>query len=342
MSKKPNLEEIVNGLDVTDELEMVETPINPKDTKLAKEEKENVRTNDSNNDDELVSCLRNEKIIVRHVAKQTGMIKDPKHVLYGGMAENAVRVFVVPRLDTGLFVDVLTKKEKTFLEQALGLEPNALSIYKKVDNFWDDGNEMGISKVTLHKQDNYLDLSVPEDYIKYKILLANKNYIAPSLQELEDRPKATYQFVIVSEDTEMQLARQNMTAIQKCYVEYGKIENNKEILRQIVESFDGRPVASNTKLEFLQVKVNDLIKNNSKQFLKIVSDPMLPTKVLIRQGVEAGAVLKRGDFYYLKKDNSPLCANGEDPVLSVAAKFLNLPKNQETKFWIESVIKENK
>lgn len=335
--KKSELEEIVDGLDVTTEMEMIETPINPTETRKAKEE---VSVTKYSGEEPLVSCLKNEKIIVRHVAKQTGMVKDPKHVLFGGMAENAVRIFVVPRLATGLFVDVLTKQEKAYLEQALGLEPNALSIYKKVDNFWDDGNEMGISRVILHKQDNYLDLSVPEDYIKYKILLANKNFIAPSLQELEDRPKATYQFVIVSEDTEMQVARQNMTTIQKCYVEYGKIENNKDVLKLVLESFDGRPIAKNTKLEFLQVRVSELLQKNGKQFLKIVTDPLLLTKVLIKNGVEAGAIVKRGDYYYLKKDGSPLCSDGEEPVLNIAAKFINLPKNQEIKFWIESVIKE--
>jgi hypothetical protein len=31
------------------------------------------------------------------------------------------------------------------------LEYNALSIYKKENNFWDDSNDQGISRVTLHK-----------------------------------------------------------------------------------------------------------------------------------------------------------------------------------------------
>ena len=67
-----------------------------------------------------------------------------------------------------------------------------MSMYKKENNFWSDAYPNGINSVTLHKQDNYFDLSNPVDYIKYKILLANKNLIAPSLQVLEDRPKATY------------------------------------------------------------------------------------------------------------------------------------------------------
>ena len=130
---------------------------------------------------DLINCLRNERVIIRHIPKYSSNITNPKHILYGGMAENASRTFVVPRLTSGMFVNVLTDNEKAFLENIMGLEDNALSIYKKVDNFWDDSNENGISKVRLLKQDNYLNLADPEDYIRYKILLANKDYIAPSL-----------------------------------------------------------------------------------------------------------------------------------------------------------------
>jgi len=38
----------------------------------------------------------------------------------------------------------------------MGLEYNALSIYKKVDNYWEN------NMVRLTKQDNILDLSDPE------------------------------------------------------------------------------------------------------------------------------------------------------------------------------------
>ena len=114
------------------------------------------------------------RIIVRYILKQKGNITNPRHVLYGGMAEGASRTFVVPKLSSGKYVNVLTDDEKDFLEDAMGLEPNALSIYKKVDNFWDDSNPLKITRVRLTKLDSYLDLSSPEDYIKYKILLAIK------------------------------------------------------------------------------------------------------------------------------------------------------------------------
>lgn len=289
--------------------------------------------------DSLINCLRDERIIIRHIPRESGMVTNPKHILYGGMSESATRTFVVPRLSSGMFVNVLTDKEKEFLEELMGLEYNALSIYKKIDNFWDDSNEGGISRVRLSKQDNYLDLSDPEDYIRYKILLANKDYIAPSLQVLQDTPKATYQFVIIAEGEEAKTAKDNMSATMKCYKEFGKIENDIDTLRVLVETIDGRPTAPSVKAEFLQNKINNFIQADSRMFLKVVTDPMLSTKVLIKRAIEGGLIAKRGNYLYLREDNTPLCEINEEPTLNMAAKYLNSPKHQEVKFALEAKLK---
>ena len=284
-------------------------------------------------DKEMINCLRQERILVRHIPKEGGMISNPKHILYGGMAENAIRYFTVPKLSSGMYVNVLTDKEKEFLEEVMGLEYNTLSIYKKVDNYWEN------NMVRLTKQDNVLDLSDPEQYIKYKILLANKNFIAPSLEALTDYPKATYQFVIIAEGEETKTAKDNMSITMKCYKEFGKIENDVDMLRTLVETIDGRPTSANVKLEFLQTKVNSLIQADSKLFLKTITDPYLPTKVLIKKAIEAGLISNRGNYLYLRQDNSPLCENNQEPTLSIAAQYLNNPKHQEVKLTLEAKLK---
>lgn len=331
MARKNMGETIAAQIDVTEELPLQEVHITP-----------NIVTDETpirKGSRQLINCLRNERIIVRHIPKAGGMITNPKHILYGGMAENAIKIFTVPRLSSGMFVNVLTDDEKAFLEYIMKLEVNALSVYKKNDNFWDDSNDNGISKVRLTKQDNYLNLADPEDYIRYKILLANKNYIAPSLEALQDSPKASYQFVIIAEGDETKNAKVNMSTTMKCYKEFGKIEDNADILKVIIETIDGRPLAANTKLEFLQTKANDLIQADSKLFLKVITDPMLPTKVLIKKSIEAGLISKRGDYLYLRSDNTPLCEAGEEPTLSLAAKYLNNPRHQEVKFSLEAKLK---
>ena len=310
-------------------IEMVpskELPVQPK-----AETKKSARRDD---DRPLVNVLRNERIVVRHIPKESGMITNPKHVLYGGMAENATRVFVVPRLRSGAFVNVLTNDEKAFLEDALGVEYGGLNSTRRVDNFWETVS------VRLTKHDNYLDLSSPMDYIKYKVLLANKDFIAPSLQALQDEPKATYQFVIISEGEENKQARDNMSTVMKCYKEYGKVENDADTLRVIIETIDGRNTARNSKLEFLQSKINDLIQADSKLFLRVITDPYLNTKVLIKKAVEAGVISNRDSHYYLREGNVPLCEANEESTLSMAAKYLNAPKHQDVLFAIQAKVKD--
>ena len=299
---------------------------------MAKEDKKNTE------EKPLINCLKNEQVIVRYLPKQSRMVSNPKHVLFGGMAENATRTFVVPMLSSGRYVNVLTDDEKDFLEDIMGLPKNAMSIYKKVDNFWDDTNEAGISKVTLRKQDNYLNLANVEDYIRYKILIANKDYIAPSLEALETHPKATYQFVILTEESETKSARKGMTILMQCYTAYGKIEDDVDALRIIIETLTGITVHKNTKKEFLQTKINELIQSNSKMFLKIATDPLLQTKVLIRKCIESGLIAHRGNQYYIREGNIPMCEEGE-PTLNVAAQWINLPKNQEIKLSLEAKLK---
>ena len=322
-------------LDTMEDLSLVEVPM-----KEVKETKSNIKESKQvSNEGGLINCLRNERVIVRHIPKETGIVTNPKHILFGGMAENAVRTFVVPKLSSGMFVNVLTDSEKAFLEEVMGLEYNALSVYKKVDNFWDDSNDSGISRVRLTKQDNYFNLADPEDYIRYKILLANKDYIAPSLQALEDFPKATYQFVIIAEGEESKVAKDNMSNTMKCYKEYGKVENDIDVLRVIIETIDGRPTSSSNKLEFLQAKNNNLIQADSKLFLKVITDPYLETKVLVKKAIEAGLIVNKGNYLYLRSDGSPLCENNEEPILNTAVRYLNAPKHQDIKFALEAKIK---
>ena len=124
-----------------------------------------------------------------------------------------------------------------------------------------------------------------------------------------------------------------------CYKEFGKIENDIDTLRVIIEAIDGRPTSPEVKLEFLQTKVNDLIQGDSKLFLNIITDPLLQTKVLIKKSIEGGFISKRGNYLYLRSDNSPLCEINEEPTFSVAARYLNNPKHQEIKFALEAKLK---
>ena len=318
----------MGDLDLTYEETRVEVPTKP--TESVFQRKAQINTDKT----VVPSCLQNKKIIVRFLPRPTVLVNNSKHVLYGGLAENAFREYVVPRLaSNGSFVNVLTNDEKTYLEEVMQLEPNALSIHRKEDNYWKD------VKVRLGRQDTILDLSIPVDYIKYKVLKANSDFIASSLEELEEKPKVTYQFVMISEADENKTGLKKLSYSMQAYMLLGQLKEDEYTLRVIVEILEGRPVSKNTTSEILLAKINDYISTDTKQtktFLSIAEDKLLSTKVLIRKAVENGLISKRGTFYYLTKENLPLCENNEDPTLNTAAKYLNLPKHQEIKLMLEA------
>ena len=287
---------------------------------------------------ELINPLREETVIVKFVPSPNALVHTKGHVLSGGMADGSTKTYVVPRLRNGQYMNVLTDNEMAFFEHIMRLEPGALSIYNRTNNYWDDSNEHGFGAVTLHKQNNYLDLSDPIDYIKYKVLLLNKDYICPSLQELEDRPKATYQFVIVNENAETQMNLSKNDAKRQSYIQYGKISEDSDTLRTILEIITGRPVGSMTKLDFLQAKTMDEIEKDPRRFLSLIKDELLPAKVLIKKSVEAGIVTRRNDLYYY--ESQPMCDNGEDSTLTNAARYITNVKRQELKYSLEARLKK--
>lgn len=327
-------------IDMSEVEAVAKTSPKPKVQAQNKQEKAVERRTNSYEDSEdleLINPLKKVVVTVKHL-DQPGTISDPKHVLSGGMAETATCTISVPRLRSGVFVDVLTKSEKKYLENVMGLEEGAMNVYNRTNNFWDNNTQGGISKVRLTKFDTKLKLDVPEDYIKYKILLANKNLICPNLETLQDRPKATYKFVLISDSEVTGNMTAKISTKRKCWTEFNKYINNFDILKTVIELITGKPIALNTKIEFLQTKAGELIDSDSRIFLKVITDPLLPTKILIKKAIDQGFISKRGDYLYLREDNTPLCEGGQEPTMSVAAAYLSNPKRQDIKLSLEAKV----
>lgn len=294
----------------------------------------------------VMNCLRNEKVILRKLPKRTNLVKDSNHIMGDGMHENAFHVYCVPKLQkSNNFVNVLTNDEKECLERAMGLPENALSIYRqpKEENFWSTANPNGLGSVTLRKHDNVFDLSKPTDYIAYKILLANKDKICPSMDEWSQRPKETYEFVVIREGQEAKVSQSNTDATIQAVMKLGKIATDKDVLQLVVETMMGKKYSASTSSEWLQTQALDMIKStpkNAKLFLTITGDENLENKVLIRRCINKGIIVCRGSFHYIKETNTPMCGDGEEPTVNNAAKWLGEPKNQEILFSLQAKVKE--
>ena len=322
-----------------EEPEMVE--MKPTEKKTKKEKTTRMNTQKKHEEDlGLVNCLRNVIVNVKFVGKNWPMARERNHELFGGMARGSFREYCCPTLRSGGFDNVLTNAEKEFLEDYMGLEYNALSVYKKENNFWETGNGNGIAQVKLQKGDNFLDLSKPEDYIKYKILLKYPNEIASSMAEYRDHKKPTHMFVIIEGEEELADSKMQMDNITQCYIEFGRVKDDKDVLRTIVEFCNHRTLDRNSKLTSVQVEVNKIIQDSPKKFLEVIQDGLFPAKVLIRKCVDNHLISVRGGFYYLLSGDKqiPMCEDGQDPVISNAARWIIDPRHQDTKFTLEAKV----
>ena len=279
----------------------------------------------------MINCLRNERVKVQFIPDDSSGITDKTHPYYGGMANNAWHSYTVPMLRNGTYKNPLTDKEKEYLEYCMGLERNALSVHKTVNNFWEN------RQVLVKKDGEILDLSTPMGYINYKILLTNSDAICPSLKLLRDAPKATYKFVLISDNEVYNATTETVSTKSACWKAYGKIEEDVKTLKVILETLTGHAVDAKSGLAFLQEQVVNLIESNPRAFLATVADKFLPFKVIIKDAVEKGVIERRGDYYYYM--NNPLCGKNENPTITVAAKYISEPKNQEILFSIQAKLK---
>ena len=327
------MEEMIIDNSAIEEAPMVEVPKEaPVETKGKKTKK--VAEPKHDDEEELESCLRNEIVRVQFINRERTGIENKQHPFYGGLAQGARITFCVPKLrNSKSLIDPLTKKEKAFLEDYMGLEPNALSVHlKPSENFW--VNRI----VTIGKEGTTFDLSDPMQYINYKILLCNKDFIAPSMDALRAQPLETYKFVLISDSEAYNDIADKVNIKSKCWEAYIQVKNDFNILRTIVETLEAKPVAINTKIEFLQEQATNLIESDARRFYAVITDDKLSVKVLIRRAVEADVIDRRGDFYYFR--GRPLCNKNEDPTLSIAAAYLASSKNQELRFNIEEQLKK--
>lgn len=276
--------------------------------------------------------LPNEIVIVKYIHRRRGMAAnvEANHVIAGGMLDKAVRKFSAPLQRNGSIKNVLTVDEKEYLESVTGLD---LSVY---GNFWVN------FRVSLHKDDanNRFDLSNPMDYISIKILESlSKEDIALSWT---DRNKnQTYQFAITREHEEMLESKVKYDSKKEAFKMYGKIEDDRDKLLGVLKLLTNKPISKDSKLEWIQNKVEEFIDTMPSQFVSVVNDKSFHTKLLINNGIDKGVIVKNSNKYSTV-DGLELCNSGELPTFDNAVTYLDNIKNQEVRDLIEAKINKTK
>ena len=272
--------------------------------------------------------LPNRKVKIVPLKRKRGLL--PKEHEASFLFKESYYEVCVPIDERGRMKDPLTPEERAFFESpssGMDFEPNELSVTRE-KNYYTKKK----AKVRLKNEVTYLDLSRPDDYMKYKILLTVKDRIALSDDPRET--KVTQKFALVDENHETQQQLNELDTKLAAYTEYGAIKKDFRSLRHVIMVATGKKVGKNAKLEFLQTEANRLLSNAPEAFLNAVRDKDLETKILIQDAITAKALRKQGIAYYTP--GGDLIGNN----LAEAVEFLNNKKNQDLRLVIEKKVDE--
>lgn len=274
-----------------------------------------------------VFTLPKEVITLKFIKRRRGLATEvaDNHVISGGMLDGAVKKFCAPLERSGNIKNVLTDSEKEFLEKATGLN---LSVYGGFWNsFW----------VHLYKDDNMnkIDLSTPMGYISYKVLKHLTSDIAPSWKQRND--KLSYMFAITKDEDLFDEEKAKLDSKKEAWKLYGKIEDDKEKLIDILRLLSNKSIAESSSLKWIQGQVESILDSNPKSFLSVVQDKHLDIKILINKAVTKGYITKSNNKYSTV-DGLDLCEQGQVPSFDNAVLYLDNPKNQDVKSLIEAKV----
>lgn len=274
--------------------------------------------------------LQNRTVIVKFLPRKVSKeVKDPKHIAYGGKLEGCFDFISPPRMRKDVLKNILTKEEKEGLEYLMGEGVN-LSIYS---NFWKGFGNDSLFPIRLGKEDLYLNLSVPEDYITYKVL-CNSKMVATSQEQLEIRQ---YKYIIVDEYEDSKQEQERFSIKTKAYSLYDKIQKSSAKLRYTLHKFDKYTNPDQT-FTFLRPETGKCLEKNPEKFIRIVGDDYFDLKVLLNEAFVLG-VIQRMSGQYFTQDNDPIAQTDEDPNEYNAARFLSSPVGQEMRLQIQARVK---
>ena len=278
--------------------------------------------------------LKEEIVLVQFIPKPTKEITDPKHVAYGGKLNGTFDYISPPRLRKDVMKNILTKEEKEGLEYLMnGVD---LSVY---GDFWKGyKKDGGLFPIALGKDDVALDLSIPEDYIVYKVLL-NTNLVANSPEQLKNEPRASYKYVMVLENESGKMEEDRINDKAQAFVFFNEISGSKDALRYVLRKC-GKYTSAGQKMNFLRKEVGKLIEDPKyvKVILDIKEDKLFKEKILLEEAVTLG-VIDRISEQYFTKENEPISGTGEEPNEWNAARYLGSPVGQDMRLAIEARIK---
>lgn len=248
--------------------------------------------------------------------------------------DGAVMLITVPlSRGTGELINPLTAEEQEFFEDKskskMDFNVGDLSPYKKPDD------RSGIipywyrKEVVIRKPDTVvdsttvlatLDLSNPEQYLEYKILLANSGtggIVATSWESRYDQ--GTHRIVLVEEGYDSESKARTAEDRIEAYKILGKISTSQRKLYEFLSVYwlenpgSAKP-SIDAKVDFMLAQVEEIISKNPKEFARIMKDDY-EDKLLIHNALRLQVLRIIGNTFVLNPDDKVLGSSLKEVIL---------------------------
>ena len=219
------------------------------------------------------------------------------------------RLTVQATRGSGVLKTGLTEKDEQRLEKIMHMASGTLSKYNK--DYWT------MFRVDVPKDGLILDLSLPEDELKYLVLQAHQR-VANSEMERFDSPFAEY--IMTSEEQEAKVVNKKSKLKRKAYKVFSAMSTTemKDVLKVM-----GKRAGDDSSVDFIESQLDKIVTDNPQAFITTVEDPTFKMRAFIDDCISSRVLVKSGTKYQLP---------GGDTVgytLEQTIEYLQNPDNQE-------------
>lgn len=269
------------------------------------------------------------------INKRTIVIKPVPRIKFSGQTHYSNTGTVIEGAQIGKtgYKTGLTKEEEKKYEIELGLPTGTLSktvhatTPKENDLFWSGLLNLRLNNDT--KKPTYFHVETLLDEIKLKCLLENSR-IAKNEFELKKMPLAEFYV----EDAEAKAKVEEVVINHKMEAIDALRDLTPEEKRGFLKLYGKRNLENNSD-SFVNTNLFKEVDADPVRFLNFFNNPDIKLRISIEEMVEAGTLLKKGQYYFFENEN---IGNSVD---AVVAFFKDL-KNQSIKIAAQTATKNKK
>ena len=236
--------------------------------------------------------------------------------------------YLAPLKSKDRIADVLTKAEREYFEPILDQNLNPMAPIKK--NYW------ATRSVTLTDETIELDLSDPSQYIDYKILMLQKEDVAPDGDSELKRP---YKYVIKELGFDEEKRSNKASRKKEAYKYFGTLNTVEKMSNFLTVYYQNRPgkhVPADATHTWLDAELDNIIETDTDSFLRVANDKNFETKLFINKALAKRAIYKQEGKFYLPEGDAPIANSMDDLLLWVKEDI-----NSEEVLQLEAKLKVN-